>query len=253
MTMTGYRTRSTPVYNQPKPMNPPSLPVAGESRPSVSAGLTGVFNVFIDPAATAKAVRAPLAWLWPLLIAGIVRIIFGWLSVPIMIDILSKNPPNGLSGEQLERAITISNTMYRVGAVASPLLIAGWTALVAALIMLVYSVVGVRAKFRDIFSLVSACALISMIHSIAAFFVIQAKAGELQSFQQLSPPFGLDILFSDLKGPLYAILNFFSIFEIWYLVILIFGLSYLTGSSRGKAFIAATPSWLLGLLGAIIG
>src|SRR5438105_15477673 len=98
MTRTGYRTGSTPVYNQPKPMNPPPLPVAGESRPSVSAGLTGVFNVFIDPAATAKAVRAPLAWLWPLLIAGIVRIMLGWVSVPIVIDVLRKYVPVGLTG-----------------------------------------------------------------------------------------------------------------------------------------------------------
>src|SRR5260370_42125178 len=106
-------------------MTPQPVPVATENRPSVSAGITGMFNVFIDPAATAKAVRAPLFWLWPLLIAGVVRMILGWLSVPIMLDILSKNPPNGISGEQLERAIMISNTMYRVVAIASPLFIAG--------------------------------------------------------------------------------------------------------------------------------
>ena len=234
-------------------MTPVPAPETGEIKPSVAAGITGMFNVFIDPAATAKAAKAPLFWLWPLLLCGLIRIVLGWLSVPIMLDILSKNPPQGLSGEQLERTMSISSVMYRVIAFASPLFIAGWAALIAGLIMLFYSMVSVRAKFRDVFSLVCACSLISTLHVIAAFFVIRAKAGDLQSFQQLSPPFGLDIFFPDLKGPLYAFLNFFSLFEIWYLVILIFGLAYLTGSSRGKAFFAAIPVWLLGLLAAIIG
>jgi hypothetical protein len=51
---------------------------------------------------------------------------------------------------------------------------------------------------------------------------------------------------------LLAFVNFFSIFEIWYIVILGLSLAYLTGSSKGKAFAAITPAWLIPLLLAVI-
>ena len=133
-------------------MNPPPLPVEVENRPSVSAGITGMFNVFIDPAATAKAVRAPLAWLWPLLITGIVSIIYGLFFTPLMLDTMRKYPPGGVTGPQLEQALRITETISRVGMFAGPLIIGGFTALFAALIMLMASMISVRVKFRDIFS-----------------------------------------------------------------------------------------------------
>ena len=66
------------------------------------------------------------------------------------------------------------------------------------------------------------------------------------------PPFGLDI-FIPAHGVLLAILNFFSIFQIWFLVILALALAALTGSSKGKAFAAITPAWLIPLIFKIIG
>jgi hypothetical protein len=50
-----------------------------------------------------------------------------------------------------------------------------------------------------------------------------------------------------------TVLNFFSIFEIWYLVILVFGLSYLAKCSKGQAFAAITPAWLLPLAFRMVG
>jgi hypothetical protein len=79
--------------------------------------------------------------------------------------------------------------------------------------------------------------------------VVRAKGDDIQSVAELMPPFGLDIFVPEgASKALLATLNFFSIFEIWYLVILAFGLSYLAGCSRGKAFGAITPVWVVSLL-----
>jgi hypothetical protein len=234
-------------------MNPPPLPVERENRPSVSAGITGMFNVFIDPAATAKAVRAPLAWLWPLIVTSIASIIYGLFFTPLMIDTMRKYPPNGASGAQLDQAIHITEIVTKVSFFVSPLIIAGAIAFFSALIMLTASMMSTRVKFRDIFSLMSMCSLINVLQIIASYFVLRAKADEIGSMQQLQPAFGLDIFFSELKGPLFAILNYFSLFQVWYLVILGLSLAYLTGSSKGKAFAAITPAWLIPLLFKIVG
>jgi hypothetical protein len=234
-------------------MNPPPLPVERENPPSVSAGITGMFNVFIDPAATAKAVRAPWAWLWPLIITSIASIIYGMFFTPLMMDTMRKYPPNGVSGAQLDQAMHFTEIVTRVSFFLSPLLIAGVTALFAALIMLTASMISMRVKFRDIFSLMSVCSLINVLQIIASYFVLKAKADEIGSMQQLQPAFGLDIFFGELKGPLFAILNYFSLFQVWYLVILGLSLAFLTGSSKGKAFAAITPAWLIPLLFKIVG
>jgi len=212
-----------------------------------------MFNVFIDPAATAKAVPAPLFWLWPLIVTSIASIIYGLFFTPLMLDTMRKYPPNGVSGPQLDQAIHITEIITRVSFFASPLLIAGFTALFAALVMLTASMMSVRVKFRDVFSLMSACSLINVLQIVASYFVLRAKADEIGSMQQLQPPFGLDIFFSDLKGPLFALLNYFSLFQVWYLIILVLAFAYLTGSSKGKAFAAITPVWLIPLLFKIVG
>jgi hypothetical protein len=234
-------------------MTPPPLPPQADDRPSVSAGFAGIFNAFVDPKATARSVRAPLAWLWPLIILGAVSIVYGMFFMPIMLRTMRDFPPEGVSGDRLEQALHIAEIAAKVGIYIGPLIIAGITALFASLVMLTASMLSVRVKFRDLFALMSACSLISTLQIIASYFVLRAKVGEIGSMQQLRPAFGLDIFFSDLKGPLYAILSYFSLFQVWYLVMLGLGLSYLTGSSKGKAFMAITPAWLIPLLLAIVG
>jgi len=124
--------------------------------------------------------------------------------------------------------------------------------LLALLVSVTGSMVGLRTKFRDVFSIMAACSLISSLQYVATYVVLRSKGDEITSQDQMTPPFGLDI-FINAHGPLYAILNFFSIFEIWYLVIFALTLAYLTGASKGKAFAAITPAWLLPLLFKIIG
>jgi hypothetical protein len=77
---------------------------------------------------------------------------------------------------------------------------------------------------------------------------VRTKGDEIQSAEQLMAPFGADIFIQDVHGALLGFLNFFSIFEIWYLVVLGLSLAYLTGSSKGKAFAAITPAWVIPLL-----
>jgi hypothetical protein len=114
------------------------------------------------------------------------------------------------------------------------------------------SIVGLRAKFRDIFSLMMACSLISSLQYIASYIVLRTKGDEITSQDQMTPPFGLDI-FIPAHGVALAFLNFFSIFQIWYLVIFGLALAALAGSTKGKAFIAMTPAWVIPLIFRLIG
>lgn len=211
-----------------------------------------MFNAFIDPAATAKAVPAPLFWLWPLLIVCAASIWFSMFVSPLSIEIMRQNQA-GLPADQVERALRGMEMFGKILPFVVPITIVGFTALLAALVMLTASMLSLKIRFRDIFALMCACGLINVLQIVASYFVLRAKAGELASMQQLQPPFGLDIFFSELKGPLYAILNYFSLFQVWYLIMLGLALAYFTRAPKGKAFAAITPAWLLPLIFKVIG
>jgi hypothetical protein len=222
--------------------------VVEEQKLSVGDGFIGMLNAFVDPAGTAKRVPAPYSWLWPVILLSITYIAIGYLTLPYQLTLVDvRMAQQNMTPEQMERARSITHVITQFAIPAVPLFVIGFGALFAWLVGLVGSMLGMRSKFRDVFSLMAACALIPALQAIATYIVIRAKGDEITSQEQLTPPFGLDIFLQNVHGALLAILNYFSIFQIWYLIVLTFGLAYLTKSSKGKAFAALTPAWLLPL------
>ena len=108
-------------------------------------------------------------------------------------------------------------------------------------------------KFRDVFALMAACGLIGTLQQIAGYVVIRSKGDDIVSPEQFTPPFGLDIFFQGLHGAAYALLNFFSLFQIWYMVAFVVALAHLAKTSKGNALFAFTPAWLFPLFFRVVG
>jgi hypothetical protein len=228
-----------------------------EENPGVASGLVGMLNAFVDPMGLAKRVKAKLFWLWPLITICIVYIVMGYLMLPYTMQLVDfsmqqRAASQSIPPDRMETARNMAHTFSQVGIAFTPVFVVGILALLAWLVVVTGSMVGLRAKFRDVFSLMAACSLITALQVIAAYIVVRTKGDEIQSPEQLMAPFGADIFIQDVHGAMLAFLNFFSIFEIWYLVILGLSLAYLTGSSKGKAFAAITPAWLVLLLLAMV-
>jgi hypothetical protein len=228
-----------------------------EENVNAGSGPLGMLNAFVDPMGLAKSVKAKLFWVWPLITICIVYVVMGYLMLPYTMQLVDfsmqqRMAAQNLPPERMETARNMAHTLSQVGIAFSPVFVIGVLALLAWLVTVTGSIVGLRAKFRDVFSLMTACSLITALQVIATYIVVRAKGDEIQSPEQLMAPFGADIFIQDVHGAMLAFLNFFSIFEIWYLVILGLSLAYLTGSSKGKAFIAITPAWLIPLLLVIV-
>ncbi len=177
-----------------------------------------------------------------------IYVIFGYLLVPFALTLAdARMAQANMTPDQMERAKNIAHIVTQFTIPATPLFVIGLLALFAWLVGLVGSMLGMRSKFRDIFSLMAACSLIPALQYIAAYIVVHVKGDEITSQEQLTPPFGIDIFFQNVHGALLAFLNYFSIFQIWYLIVLTIGLAYLTKSTKGKAFAAITPAWLIPL------
>lgn len=224
-----------------------------EQRLSVGDGFIGMFNAFVDPAGLAKRVPAPLSWLWPVITLIIIYVVFGYLMLPYTLSVVDlainqRIREQNVPVEQAQRAADVAHKIYQFLPIASPVLVILFLLLFAWLVSAMASMAGLRTKFRNIFALMAACQLIQALQTIATYIVIRAKGDEITSQEQLTPPFGLDIFLQNIHGALYGLVNFFSIFEIWYLVVLTIALAYLGKSSKSKAFSAIMPAWILTLI-----
>jgi hypothetical protein len=220
-----------------------------EQKLSVGDGFIGMLNAFVDPKATAQRVPAPLSWLWPLIVLIVIYIAVGMLSAPYAISIGDAQiAQRGLSPNQAENARRITQIISEITPIATPVFVLLFLALFAWLAVAVGSIAGLRVKFRDMFSLMAACGVIIALQSIATLIVLRAKGDEITSQEQLTPPFGLDIFLQNIHGPLLALVNFFSLFEIWYLVVLTIGLAALARTTKGKAFFAISLTWVVPLM-----
>jgi Yip1 domain len=224
-----------------------------EQKLSVGDGFIGMLNVFVDPKATAQRIPAPLSWLWPIITLIIIYLVTGYLMLPYIMNLIDVRINQQISqqnttADQAERARNITHAIYQYYPLAIPVIVIVFILFFAWLVSAMASMAGLRAKFRDIFSLMAACSLIPALQSIAIYIVLRTKGDEITSQDQLTPPFGLDIFLQNIHGALLGLVNFFSIFEIWYLIVLTLALAYLGKSTKGKAFFAITPAWVLPLV-----
>ena len=211
--------------------------------------ILSMLNIFIDPEEAVKGFDSKWAWVWPLLIVSIVSGIVGWLMVPIAIQAMQYEPPRGLTREQLQAAMPRIQLMQNIAVFTTPISTGVMMAIWAALIAAACAVMDIKATFPKLFTLVAHCGLINAVQAVATYIVLHLKRDDIQSLKQLAPQFGLDLLLGDnANKQLAAMLGYFSIFQIWYLVILALGLAYLSGTTKGKAFAAITPVWVIGLL-----
>ena|SRR6266404_1116444 len=229
-----------------------------EESSGMGSGLGGMLNVFVDPGTTAKHAAKKGFWLWPALTLVIGFMVFGYLMVPYNTQLgeakfQERAQTQNLPAEQLETGRKIAHVIGYVFIFAIPIFAILFSLLFAWLINVMLSMLAAKGRFRDTFGLFLACGLIPFLQVVAGYIEIRAKGDPITSQEQIQPPFGLDIFLQGLHGVPLAFVHFFSIFEIWYLVVLTVGISALYGISKGKAFAAITPVWVIPLIIALIG
>jgi hypothetical protein len=232
------------------PVPAPQEPTAG-----IGDGLAGILNVFFDPAATARRVVLRWFWIYPFLVSSAVTIYYQIALRPYSMKAIEAGMrEKGMTGEQLQNALAMTQKFTSIGAFVTPVFILIFVALTAWLISVAASIIDVKTRFQHLVSLVMVTGMIPLLQLIGNVIVLRTKSiDDITSAQDLKPPFGLDIFLHDLPKALQAFIGFFSIFEIWTIIMLALIFAAMTGSTKGKAFFATSPAWLLGLIFAVIG
>lgn len=217
--------------------------------------ILAILNIFIDPAASVRYQRAQgkLAWLPPLVVAALVSASLLFVLRPMMEQATYNDLLDQMSAEKATEAMTFIKGSFTFSAVMSPVMLAVTIAVSGAILLGFGTIAGVRAVFTELFTLLAHAALVPMLAQVAQAVVVKMR-GELTSMKGMQPAFGLDLWLPE-GAPrlLNGLLNYFSMFTIWYIVVVALGYAALTGISKGRAFAVTSPVWILGLLFALVG
>jgi hypothetical protein len=211
--------------------------------------LAGMGSFFIDPQGAARRVFHRWFWVGPLVLFSIVTVIANYVMMPMVQHVLEVSPiPAGASPEQYQRGMDMAMTIQRVSMYFSPLIVALILALQALVVFAACSVLTIDVKFRWVFNLVAGCSLIQMLASVASLAILKGK-GEISTMAELRPALGLDIFLPEGTNKYAtAFLGYFSIFEIWWIVMMVLVFSAAFRVSKGKAFAAILPLLIVSIL-----
>jgi hypothetical protein len=254
------RIRNGTEYNAEQPLfrrfrmatMVPELP--REQPESFGSDLAGLGSFLIDPAGAAKYVFRKWFWVTPLIVVGLISLVFYYLTLPIIQHVLDVTPaPANSTPEQYQKGVEIGMMFQRIVAFLMPLIIAVVWAISALILFAMSSALSVNTKFLWLFNLLAGCSVISLLGGIASFVILKVK-GEVSTMAELHPALGLDIFMPEGSNKYaVALLGYFSVFQLWWIVMIVLVFSAAFRVSKGKAFAVVSPVIIIGALFAVIG
>jgi hypothetical protein len=226
-----------------------TMPGSSAESETLANDLAGMGSFFIDPPGAARRVFHKWFWIGPLVVFSIVSMVASYLMLPMVQHVLEVSPiPAGSSPEQYQSGMDVAMTIQRVSMYFSPATVAVILALQALVIWATCSVLTIDVKFRWLFNLVAGCSLIQVLASIASLAILKGK-GEISTMAELRPALGLDIFLPEGTNKYAtAFLGYFSIFEIWWIVMMVLVFSTAFRVSKGKALAAVLPLIMVSIL-----
>lgn len=227
------------------PANPPS---------GFASDLAGMWSFFLDPAAAAKRVHSKWFWVGPVIVFSVVSAVASYLLMPVVQHVLAVAPlPEGTTPEQYEKGVQLSLMIQRIFMWFMPVYALVIFAVQAAILLGGSVMTGVNARFGELFNLVAGSSLIQVLGAIAGVIVVKAK-GDVSTMAELRPALGLDIFLPEGTNKfLTAFLGYFSVFEIWWIVMIVLIFAAAFGVKKGKAFAVVAPLIVLNILFRMVG
>jgi hypothetical protein len=225
----------------------PELPA--QQSGNFASDLAGIPSFLIDAGGAAPYVHHKWFWVGPLIVFSIVSIIGGILMMPIVAHVLEVAPmPDGVTPEQYQKGIAISTVIQKVALFCAPLTVALVFAIQAGLLLASSSVLAVQAKFRELFNLVAGCGIIQAIAALAGVLILKLK-GDIATRAELRPAMGIDIFLPEGTNRFLAgFLGYFSVFELWWIVMMVLVFAAAFRVSKGKAFAVIAPLIALNII-----
>ncbi len=222
---------------------------SGEGRGGFGASL---IDIFIDPVKVFRRIKAGLPWWQPFSVVAIVIAVISYFQIPINKQILLLNE-KGVSAEQLQTQGEMMDKFSLIGVIAAPLVVLLIYVILAALCNVAANLVSGKSSFKKMLSLLGFTAFVGLIEQGLKMLILHMRGIEnITSHDDLyAVSFSLT-RFVESDGILRAVLESFSIFQIWFLILFIIGVSVVYETDRKTAIVPTIVIWVLGVLGIML-
>jgi hypothetical protein len=207
-------------------------------------------GVLFNPIETLTSIARQPDVLAPLVIFMLLSV-FGGFAVAQRVDFATSmreqlEKSGRLPPERLDKQVKISVAMAKGFAYASPLLALIVFAIVAAIMMLAYRLMGGEGEFKHYFSVTLYAWVPQMIKSVLTTIILFARGQTvapegLETVVRSSPAFLVDI---HTRRVLFTLLSSLDLFTIWSAVLMIIGFALVAKMSKGKSTAIFLTVWI---------
>jgi hypothetical protein len=215
--------------------------------------ILAILNVFFRPAESVRRIQGnKLAWFPPILLGGLITAAYNHTLPRLTMQAMRNDPPAGYDAAKLDALVGSMESMARFSTIAGPLMFALMILIGAVLIFATCVLLRVNVKFPELYNVLAHVGLINALQTLAHLLVLRGKGAAI-STKDLTPNFGLaSQLPPGSPKVLEGLAGFFSVFTMWHIVILALGFAALARIPTARAFLVTAPSWMIGLMYALI-
>ena len=222
--------------------------VEAESDSKPAGGLfASLIDIFIEPSKVFRRIDAGMEWWKGFIPLLIINLVIAWFSLPVQRAAVAINE-RGLSAEELERTLETMEKFGPLGLIAVPIVLIIILLITAGLTNLLVNISSAKSDFKKCLSLVTFVGFIGMLEQLISMVIIWSKdLSAVESAAELKPQIGLGALFPNVEGFWAALMRSLTVFQIWYFIVFVFGLSLIFKITKKKAAVPAVIMWLVGL------
>ena len=220
---------------------------------STADNIAGIGAFLIDPGGAARRIFHKWFCVGPWILMAAVAFAGSYFTLPIVQHVLEVAPtPPGADPAAMQKGAEMGMRLGRIGMYAAPVTTFVLFSIQAGILFGMTSVLSIDAKFRQLLNLVAGCSIIQVLATVATVVILRTK--DIATMAELRPALGVDIFMPESSNKfLVATLGYFSIFEIWWIVMMILVLSTAFRIPKGRAFVVVLPLLLISLVFRLTG
>lgn len=217
----------------------------------IKNGIVGTLSAFGNVAGVVPRLRMRWFWAYPFILfaaaADFVQFATSAQRARITQVMLEQR---GMTGDQIQAQLAMIAKFASIGYILAPIVLLAMIAVGALLIRTAGSAMGAKTgPFGEFMSLSAASTMPLVLQIIVGVFLVRTKSmDDFQTMADLQPPFGLNMVIEHAPKMMEGLLAFFSIFEIWAIVMAALMFAGLCRTSVAKGFIATSPAWIVSAL-----
>jgi len=209
--------------------------------------LPNLVGVILRPGETFDHVRGTPSWVTPFIVLGLGNMCAYWLHSQIGFRMIESGVVDALETEEADRLMEFLGAANVAIVGLSPLImLVKWVAAAAVLYWLMVLVKN-DVRFKPVLSVAAHCWVVTLLGEYVNLLILRLKEGYAGGeLGDLNVVLGLDILLGDSdKVVLAAFLENITVFSVWYVCLMILGLSKVVGVTKRGAALAVIFLWLL--------